>query len=130
MLLPSVRARIVDPLTAEKNDRVSPSTQVSPCDLLLSACAVDGHVTRLPCVPAGATHARVRPARVGSGAAHDEFARRLRALGVIPLWELRCEFRGAARVTLRSGVACARDKGDVKRAPARGDLPDQNITTS
>ena len=30
-------------MTAEKNDRVPPSTQVSPFDLLLSACAVDGH---------------------------------------------------------------------------------------
>ncbi len=35
-------------------------------------------------MPAGATRARVRPARVRTGAAGDEFATRLRALGVTP----------------------------------------------
>jgi TolB-like protein/tetratricopeptide (TPR) repeat protein/predicted Ser/Thr protein kinase len=36
------RARIADPMTAEKNDRGPPSTQVSPFDLQLSACAIEG----------------------------------------------------------------------------------------
>ena len=35
-------------------------------------------------MPAGATRGRVRPARVRTGAAGDEFATRLRALGVTP----------------------------------------------
>jgi serine/threonine protein kinase len=50
MLFPTTRARIADPMTADKNYRVPPSTQVSPLstqvspfDLQLSACAIEGH---------------------------------------------------------------------------------------
>jgi serine/threonine-protein kinase len=57
MLLPTARARIADPMTSKKNNRVPLSTEVSPCetkvDPQLSACAQEGRPQEgLPETPA------------------------------------------------------------------------------
>jgi hypothetical protein len=43
MLFRSARAHIAAPMTPEKDRRVPLSTEVSPLDLQLSACAIEGH---------------------------------------------------------------------------------------